>query len=125
MTDPTITLAGWTHVHTWHESHGSHIEETYQCAGSGRWRPPECLVVSIYRDGRPSRVRTESGNDYLMARTIRANDAARFTQDGARVISPCFTSGHVDWTDTLTGERWRVISVAGHGAWAVRLGEGD
>src|SRR4051812_9403880 len=108
-----IDLTGWTHVQTWHENHGAYTEHTYQKEQTNTWmlRRVECLVVSTYRDGRPTAVRTESQNDYLMARDIRANPT-RYTKDGARSITPCCTAGHDDFIDTETDQRWRIFGAA-------------
>lgn len=121
-----IDLTGWTHVQTWHESHGVYTEHTYQKEQTDKWllRRAECLVISTYRDGRPSSVRTESQNDYLMARDIRANPT-RYAKTGARSIEPCCTAGSDDFVDTETDQRWRIFGAAGHGEWAFKLADED
>lgn len=125
MTAQTISLEGWTHVHTWHESHGALVQDTYQKEQNPLWpRRVECLVVSAYRDGRASGVRLESQHDYLLARTIRA-DEERYVVNGDRNISACCTSGYDDFRDVQTGNVYRVASVAGHGEWAFMVEEGQ
>lgn len=129
MTDLTLTLTltDWTHVHTWHESHGDHRTDFYQKAPKlNEWSPRrvEVLAVSTYYDGRPSHVRIETDRDYLMARDIRANPS-RYPRAGERHVSPCCTAGHDDFEDADTGQRWRVYGVAGHGEWAFKLDDED
>lgn len=121
MTDLTVSLAGWVHVHTWHESHGSHTETTYQLddrAWTWSRRKPQLLIVATYRDGRPSHVRMEHDHDYLLARAILANVDGAYTLRGERYVSPCYTAGHDDYDHAPTGRVFRVVSAAGHGDWA-------
>lgn len=115
-----IDLTGWTHVHTWHESHGDHTQATYQKEPVGPWsRRVECLVVSTYRDGRASGVHTESDHDYLMARDIRANPARYAAL--AHHTEPCCTAGYDDFRDAVTDDVWRIFGAAGHGEWAFKV----
>jgi hypothetical protein len=121
-----IELPGWSHVHTYRESHGDHVTEIYQRDPDPKaWsRRVETLAVSAYRDGRPSSVRCDVGpgaNDYLLAREIRANAEGRYTPTGARHTEPCCTAGHETFEDAETGAQFRVVGVAGHGEWAFRL----
>lgn len=125
MTASTLSLIGWTLVQTWHESHGTFTQETYQKEQTESWRPRrvECLVISTYRDKSASTVRLEDRHDYLMARDIRA-DAARYVQTGQHTEA-CCTAGHEDFKDAETGQRWRIAGAAGHGEWAFKLTDAD
>lgn len=119
-----IDLKGWTHVHTWRESHGNGTQETYQREPVGSWaRRVECVVFSFDRNGVCNHIRTERDRDYLMARDIRANPG-RFTPI-RRHVEPCYTAGSEDFLDATTDTRWRVFGAAGHGEWAFQLGDDD
>lgn len=122
----SIDLTGWTHVHTWHESHGDQSDAIYQRDQVGSWgkRRVELLCVTTYRDGRPTGIRTDHDHDYLMARDIRANPL-RYVKAGERSISPCCTAGSDDFEDAETGQRWRIFGAAGHGEWAFELADED
>lgn len=116
-----IDLTGWTKVQTWRESHGEHVQVTYQKEHVGVWsRRVECLVVSTYRDGRPSGVRTENYRDYLLARDIRA-DATRYQPLAKREVSPCCTSWYEDFRDLESDRLYRVAGAVGHGEWAFEI----
>jgi hypothetical protein len=116
-----IDLTGWTRVQTWRESHGEHVEVTYQKEHTGMWtRRVECLVISTYRDGRTSGVRTESAHDYLLARDIRA-DSTRYQPLDNREVAPCCTAGHEEFRDMESDRLYRVFGAAGHGEWAFEI----
>lgn len=123
-----IDLKGWTHVHTWHESHGNHSDAIYQREQdtSRSWdRRIELVCITTYHKAdRPTGIRTDHDHDYLMARDIRANPT-RYARDGARSIEPCCTAGSDDFIDTETDQRWRIFGAAGHGEWAFKLGDKD
>lgn len=120
----TISLEGWTHVHTFREGYGEYVCEFYQqeqpAVAAWRTRYVNVLCVYTYRDGRPSSVRMETRNDYLLARVIKASPE-RYVQGGERSVSPCCTAGHDDYTDLTTDDVYRVVSVAGHGEWAFKV----
>ncbi len=122
-----IDLNGWTHVQTWRESHGMMTQTTYQRepqVNVWQTRQVECLVVTEWRDGRPSNVRIETKHDYLMARDIRANPT-RFIPAAERGVEPCCTAGWEDFYDTQTEDMWRVYGAAGHGEWAFKIKSED
>jgi hypothetical protein len=127
----TIELKGWTHVHTWHESHGECFDDIYQrdIKPDDWWgRRVELLHVSTYRDGRPTGMRVESdkhAHDYLLAREIRANVEGRYRAMGERHIAPCCTAGSEEFTDTATGNVFRIFGAAGHGEWAFDVTDDD
>lgn len=122
MTDQTITLLGWVHVHRWNESHGNGHDDIYQGEGRGLNDKVKLLTVCTRRNQSTS-IRTElSSHDYLMARTIRSNPD-RYAPVGDRVISQCCTAGHDDFHDIQSGDIYRVVSVAGHGEYAFTLPE--
>lgn len=133
----TITLTGWTHVHTWHESHGNYSDHIYQrdIIRPYAWSPRrvELLHVTVYHDSmygsadRPTgfRVETQHAHDYLLARDIRANAEGRYKVLPPRHISPCCTAGAEDFRDVETDDFYRVFGAAGHGEWAFRIEEED
>ena len=119
-----IDLTGWTHVHTWHESHGKSVAQFYQRTPNARMytRTVETLVITSHRNGSPDHVAVEHDRDYLMARDIQENPT-RYVANGAHHTEPCCTAGYDDWHDLETGDLWRIMSVAGHGKWAFKLPE--
>ena len=127
----TITLTGWTHVHTYHESHGNHVTEIYQRDIDPRtpwFRRVELLNITTYRDGSAMGIRTESGDhthDYLLAREIRANVDGRYVVDAGRGVTACATAGWDNFRDTQSDTRYRIFGAAGHGEWAFKLGDDD
>lgn len=128
MSEQTISLSGWVHVHTYNESHGASRTEFYQREEQAGWtfsrRKPQVLAVTTYRDGKPTHIGLEGDKDYLLARIIRA-DAGRYVVAGDRSISPCCTSGYDDYRDTQTDDVYRIASVAGHGEWAFEIDEAN
>jgi hypothetical protein len=125
----TIELKGWTHVHTWHESHGEYEARIYQKdIPDDSWsRNPQVLEVFVYRDPREQTSLVLhagiSANDYLLAKKIRLNKDWRYVEEGVRYISPCYTAGSDVFHDTKTDRRYRIVSVAGHGEWASEIEE--
>lgn len=135
MNQVVLTLIGWTHVHTWRESHGNYSDHIYQKdPGSSPWsRRVELLHVTVYHDSayggadRTTGVRVETGpftHDYLLARDIRANPT-RYEPVGERSISPCYTAGHENFHDRETGRTYRIFGAAGHGEWAFEIQDED
>ena len=116
-----ITLEGWTHVHRWNESHGNGHDDIYQGEGRGLNDKVKLLTVCTRR-GQATSIRTElSLHDYLLAAAIRENAADRYAPHSERVIAACCTAGYDDWRDTQTDDVYRLVSVAGHGEYAVVL----
>ena len=121
----TMTLTGWTHVHTWMEPHGNGRDDVYQSAAR-RWDGRVDLLTISTRRGHSEQVRVEiSSHDHQLAREIMQDDTGRYAKDGARYTSPCCTAGHDDWTDTATGAVYRIVSVAGHGSYAYKMDDQD
>lgn len=125
----TINLSGWTHVHTWYESHGVCQTDFYQKEQPEGWRferqkPQVLTVTTYYRNGQHTDVGIETGRDYLKAREIKANPD-RFVLNGNQHTDPCCTAGYDDYRDTQTDEIWRVAGVAGHGKWAFEVKGGE
>ena len=119
----TIQLTGWTLVHTWQEPHGNGHDDIYQRDtykyGSNE---VELLTVCTRRLAAATNIRMEtSTHDYLRAAVILANIDGEYEQVGERSISPCCTSGHQDWRYKPTGNTYRFVSIAGHGAYAYAL----
>lgn len=125
MTDQIIQLTGWTKVHTWNESHGNGHDDIYQrdmSMGGEPWSAGKVTLLTVCtRRGQSTSIRTEtSSHDYLMANAIRANPT-RYAPVGDRAVSPCCTAGHDDFSDAVTGDTYRVVSVAGHGEYAFMI----
>ena len=117
----TIELTGWKRVHTWQEPHGNGHDAVYQRETPRYDGKVQLLTVSKRNQGATG-VRIElSSHDYLLAEIIRANVGGRYALTGECSISPCCTSGHNDWCDTITDDVYRVVSVAGHGSYAFPL----
>jgi hypothetical protein len=117
----TIELTGWKRVHTWQEPHGNGHDDVYQRETYNYDGKVELLTVSKRNQGATDVWVETSNHDYLLAETIRANVDGRYELTGERSISPCCTSGHNDWRDTIMGDVYRVVSIAGHGSYASLL----
>ena len=117
----TIELTGWTKVHTWHEPHGNGHDDIYQRDSMGLGGKVVLLTVCTRRD-QPTSVRTEvSLHDYLLAAAIRENAEGRYAPHSERVIAACCAPGYDDWRDTVFDDVYRLVSVAGHGEYAIIL----
>lgn len=117
-----ITLLGWVLVHTYYETHGSFVSNTYQRMTTelGSWRKVSLLTITRHRDGSPDTIREEHGpaaHDYLLAKQLQNGDYGLCRADGDRQVSPCYTSGAQNVV-IPGGRRFRILSVAGHGEWA-------
>jgi hypothetical protein len=120
-----LALRGWVHVHTYQESHGAFDQLTYQLEkrqGLETHDPARVLLVTNYRDGSATGVRTETGRDHLLARFIKGNPERFPRIPGAHLISPCCTASVAYYRDRTNGRYLQVNSAAGHGEWGSDLG---
>jgi hypothetical protein len=125
----TITIKGWTHVHTWQEGHGEYNDYIYQrdIDPKAPWgRRVELLHVTHYlrNSSQPTGFRVDNGphtHDYLLAREIRANKDRQYSPVGTRSISPCCTAGSDNFKDEFSGQLYRIFGAAGHGEWAFKI----
>lgn len=123
-----LMLSGFSLVNRWHDSHGNGGALTFQ-----KEIGHSLTVVSYDRDGMVKTLRNETskGKDYLLAREILCEmenpkcgvegpEYEEITSEGAS----CLTM-NARVFEHFMGERFKIVSVAGHGTWAFPMGEND
>jgi hypothetical protein len=120
-----LKALGYTHEHTWRDSHGNGHHEIFQAPGDSE----EILTLVITREGYLDRLWPEGQRkNYRKAREIRADlkkwekhdrDADDYDPDyeimpGSNYVSACATSSSFKVKDRY-GDIWHVSSAAGHG----------
>jgi hypothetical protein len=110
---------GYTVVHTWYESHGDGGLVVMQRPGCCA---PDVMVLAYDRRNEVARIFPEDrGRDYLLAKEILEDPDSGWEPVSRGKVSPCCTA---EFRDYHYGnfKYVRIVQVAGHGAYAVKIG---